>query len=214
MSVIYLGGLLSAHLFAVGDLPIRGYRPPEEEAEFAKLWNKKGRSSGRSGIEWENGFVYDGQLLRLAMDLGSRLLPAFYTTTGIPYPRVNLRHGVAFYDGSPLNERTKTETPQGKEDIEHEVTENCSAGAGSLVLEFTVLSRLTGDGRFEEAAKRAFWAVWKRRTEIGLIGAGIDSETGDWTGPFTGVSPTKQAFMPCFFPLAGGKVKIFAVEVS
>jgi hypothetical protein len=31
---------------------------------------------------------YDGGLLRLAIDLGTRLLPAFVTPTGIPYNRV------------------------------------------------------------------------------------------------------------------------------
>ena len=69
-----------------------------------------------------------------------------------------------------------------------EVTETCSAGAGSLVLEFTVLSRLTGDGRYEDLGKRAFWAVWARRSEIGLLGFGIDVESGKWVGPYSGVS--------------------------
>ena len=35
---------------------------------------------------------YDGELLDKAKELGERLLPAFNTTTGMPYPRV----GVAF----------------------------------------------------------------------------------------------------------------------
>jgi mannosidase alpha-like ER degradation enhancer 1 len=38
--------------------------------------------------------IYKGRLLELALDLGTRLLPAFETVTGIPYARVNLRHGV------------------------------------------------------------------------------------------------------------------------
>jgi ER degradation enhancer, mannosidase alpha-like 2 len=32
--------------------------------------------------------------MRLAVDLGERLLPAFVTPTGIPYGTVNLRYGV------------------------------------------------------------------------------------------------------------------------
>lgn len=31
---------------------------------------------------------YDGELLTMAKDLGYRLMPAFNTTTGIPYSRV------------------------------------------------------------------------------------------------------------------------------
>lgn len=169
-----VGGLLSAHLFAVGELPINGYHPtpagtsdPDDALELPP-------------ILWPNGLKYDGQLLRLALDLAKRLLPAFYTTTGMPYPRVNLRHGIPFFPNSPLHEvlgATSANAP-GPADI----TETCSAGAGSLVLELTVLSRLTGDPRFEQIAKRAFWSVWNRRSEIGLIGAGVDAEQGNWIG--------------------------------
>ena len=67
-----------------------------------KLW-KLPQQEVHPPILWPNGFKYDGQLLRLALDLAQRLLPAFYTDTGIPYPRVNLRHGIPFYQNSPLN---------------------------------------------------------------------------------------------------------------
>ncbi|RAL61005.1 hypothetical protein DID88_010101 [Monilinia fructigena] len=90
-------------------------------------------------VLWPNGFKYNGQLLRLALDLAERLLPAFY----IPQP-------VVWYW-------------------------------------IYYLSRLTGDPRFEQLAKRAFWAVWNRRSPIGLIGAGIDAETGQWIGPYAGI---------------------------
>ncbi|WPH01271.1 glycoside hydrolase family 47 protein [Acrodontium crateriforme] len=164
-----VGGLLSAHLFAAGELPIRGYepvlvhRPDEQDPAF----------------DWD-GWIYDGQLLRLAYDLASRLLPAFDSPTGLPYPRVNLRSGASFY-------RPSTEPgvcrPDGSSSNTPEVTETCAAGAGSLVLEFSTLSRLTGDDRFEKLAKRAFWAVWERRSAIGLVGNGIDAQTGQWTSP-------------------------------
>ena len=170
-----VGGLLSAHLFAIGELPINGYNPmssgetdPENPMELPP-------------ISWPNGFKYDGQLLRLALDLAQRLLPAFYTTTGMPYPRVNLRHGIPFFPNSPLF-YDELGTQGANTPGSAEITETCSAGAGSLVLEFTVLSRLTGDVRFEQIAKRAFWAVWNRRSDIGLIGAGVDAEHGNWIG--------------------------------
>ncbi|KAK8198687.1 hypothetical protein M8818_006554 [Zalaria obscura] len=180
-----LGGLLSAHLFASGDLPIRGYNPVFERHE-----------DGLIGTVWEDGFVYNGQFLRLAYDLGTRLLPAFHTPTGLPYPRINLRYGTPFYENSPFNNDPehgkcdKTQKPKG----DREITETCSAGAGSLVLEFTTLSRLTGDPHFERLAKRAFWAVWERRSGAGLIGAGIDAETGQWVSPFTGIGAGIDSF--------------------
>lgn len=183
-----VGGLLSAHLFATGDLPIRGYIPkPARNAPTRKL--QKGEIPP---IVWPTGFKYDGQLLRLALDLGQRLLPAFYTVTGMPYPRVNLRHGIPFYFNSPLNQGADQDDLLL--DGNPEITETCSAGAGSLVLEFTVLSRLTEDPRFEQLAKRAFWAVWERRSSIGLLGAGVDAENGNWIGPYSGIGAGTDSF--------------------
>ncbi|KAF2274339.1 seven-hairpin glycosidase [Westerdykella ornata] len=178
-----VGGLLSAHQFAVGDLPIRGYAP------------KVQRKWGREGIFWPNGFIYDGQLLRLATDLAERLMPAFQSPTGLPYPRVNLRFGVPFYANSPYNANaTNGSAGTNPEGASPEITETCSAGAGSLVLEFSTLSRLTGDPRYERAAKAAFWAVWEHRSNIGLIGAGIDAESGQWVSPYTGIGAGIDSF--------------------
>ncbi|PVI02156.1 glycoside hydrolase family 47 protein [Periconia macrospinosa] len=178
-----VGGLLSAHQFAVGDLPIRGYDSTPR------------KKNGREGIFWRNGVVYDGQLLRLATDLANRLMPAFHTVTGLPYPRVNLRYGVPFYANSPYNNDAEYgQCGTSPRNDAHEITETCSAGAGSLVLEFSTLSRLTGDSRYEIAAKNAFWAVWSRRTSIGLIGAGIDAETGHWVSPYTGIGAGIDSF--------------------
>ncbi|KAI1202771.1 glycoside hydrolase family 47 protein [Nemania serpens] len=176
-----VGGLLSAHLFAVGELPMAGYDVPKTAVDIEN-----------HPIAWPNGLKYDGQLLRLALDLAQRLLPAFYTQTGMPYPRVNLRHGIPFYVNSPLHDNPSPHPD--KEKASPEITETCSAGAGSLVLEFTVLSRLTGDPRFEQAAKRAFWAVWSRRSNIGLIGAGVDAEEGHWIGGFSGIGAGIDSF--------------------
>lgn len=184
-----VGGLLSAHLFAAGDLPISGYKPRRVRYSFLRTQQQR---EGHPPILWPNGFKYDGQLLRLALDLAERLLPAFYTKTGMPYPRVNLRHGIPFYHNSPLNQESD-KYDCGREDSA-EITETCSAGAGSLVLEFTVLSRLTGDSRFEQLAKRAFWAVWSRRSSIGLIGAGVDAEEGHWIGPYAGIGAGADSF--------------------
>ncbi|KAK1755238.1 ER degradation-enhancing alpha-mannosidase-like protein 1 [Echria macrotheca] len=176
-----VGGLLSAHLFAIGALPITGYDPrhPDDDPLDPRP------------ISWPNGLKYDGQLLRLALDLAQRLLPAFYTKTGMPYPRVNLRHGIPFYANSPLHGSAAGATGATGP---VEITETCSAGAGSLVLEFTVLSRLTGDPRFEQLAKRAFWAVWYRKSQIGLIGAGVDAEQGHWIGAYSVIGAGADSF--------------------
>ncbi|KAL9102461.1 MAG: hypothetical protein Q9163_002391 [Psora crenata] len=179
-----VGGLLSAHLFAVGRLPIRGYDPKQQKRD----------KESQSMIEWPNKFFYNGQLLRLAENLARRLLPAFLTPTGLPYPRVNLRYGIPFYPNSPLNRDAETGQCPRNPSASTELTETCSAGAGSLVLEFTTLSRLTGDQVFEQFAKRAFWSVWERKSSIGLVGSGIDAESGHWTTPYTGIGAGIDSF--------------------
>ncbi|KAL3769360.1 hypothetical protein ACHAWO_001557 [Cyclotella atomus] len=82
----------------------------------------------------EDCWIYDGLFLTLAHDIGKRLAHAFDTLTGIPFGTVNLLRGV------PLGE-----------------TEIASlAGAGTLTLEFELLSRLTGDPTFGKAAMRSW----------------------------------------------------------
>jgi len=88
------------------------------------------------------------ELLFLVVDLVDRLMPAFETPTRIPYCTVNLQHGV------PMNETTVTAT----------------ACAGTLVLEFVLLSRLTGDPKYEAAAVNALQALWNRRSALDLVG--------------------------------------------
>ncbi|XP_062437180.1 ER degradation-enhancing alpha-mannosidase-like protein 3 isoform X2 [Rhea pennata] len=75
---------------------------------------------------------YSGELLHMAKELGYKLLPAFNTTSGLPYPRVNLKFGVRHPEA-----RTGTET------------DTCTACAGTLILEFAALSRFTGTSVFE-----------------------------------------------------------------
>ena len=102
---------------------------------------------------------YDGELLELARELGEAFMPAFDTPTGIPYGAINLRYGVE------VNETTVTSTAAG----------------GSLILEFGMLSELTGDPKFMRAAETSLEALWERRSDIGLVGAHIDIVNGFWT---------------------------------
>ncbi|CAI5745687.1 unnamed protein product [Peronospora destructor] len=138
-----LGGLLSAHLFAVNtDL---------------KLFPEGG---------------YDDALLRLAVDLGKRLMPAFDTATGIPYGTVNLKRGVL-----------AGETPIAS-----------TAGAGSLSLEFTMLSVLTGDPKYAAASRGAVRALFQRRSSIGLLGKHINTMTGEWSEITSGPGSNSDSF--------------------
>eukprot|EP00741_Cyanophora_paradoxa_P013921 tig00020723_g13438.t1 len=115
---------------------------------------------------------YNRSLLILAEDLGRRLLPAFVTPTGIPYGTVNLRWGV------PPNETTLAST----------------AGGGTYLLEFGLLSLLTGDPSFERAARQATRAIWSRRSRLDLVGAHIDIASGEWTHKDAGIGANVDSF--------------------
>ncbi|XP_063611642.1 ER degradation-enhancing alpha-mannosidase-like protein 1 [Penaeus indicus] len=142
-----LGALLSAHLLILD----------------------KSKPFGDLEPEW-----YDGELLEMASDLASRLLPAFDNSkTGLPHPRVNLR------DGVPKGSRTDT----------------CTAGAGTLLVEFGVLSRLIGDPVYEMSARRANKVLWNlRNANTGLFGNVVDVDTGKWMGELSGVGAGLDSF--------------------
>ncbi|KAF7664734.1 hypothetical protein LDENG_00167100 [Lucifuga dentata] len=114
---------------------------------------------------------YQDELLHMAKDLGIRLLPAFNTSSGLPYPRVNLKHGVR-----------GPETRTGTE------TDTCTACAGTIILEFAALSRFTGDPVFEAHARRAMDFLWeKRQRNSNLVGTTINIHSGEWVRRDSGV---------------------------
>lgn len=70
-------------------------------------------------------------------------------------------------------------------------------GAGSLLLEFITLSRLTSDPTFESLARRAFFAIWDRRSDIGLVGNTIDARSGTWMHGAAGTGAGIDSFYEC-----------------
>ncbi|XP_012495417.1 PREDICTED: ER degradation-enhancing alpha-mannosidase-like protein 3 [Propithecus coquereli] len=114
---------------------------------------------------------YSDELLQMAKQLGYKLLPAFNTTSGLPYPRINLKFGIR-----------KPEARTGTE------TDTCTACAGTLILEFAALSRFTGATIFEEYARKALDFLWeKRQRSSNLVGVTINIHTGDWVRKDSGV---------------------------
>jgi mannosidase alpha-like ER degradation enhancer 2 len=99
----------------------------------------------------------DKRLLHLAEDLGNRLLPVFDSPTGLPYRYVNLKTGKV---------RGNITNP---------------AEAGTLLIEFGTLARITHRPVFYDKAKRALVEIYNHRSPIGLVGTWIDVETGKWT---------------------------------
>lgn len=96
-------------------------------------------------------------LLRLAVDVTDRLLPAFTKSpTGMPYRYVNLHTGAVSGPVLPLAE------------------------IGTNILEFGMLSTITGDPKYYRAAKKAYQAAVTKRSSIDLMGTSLNVETGHW----------------------------------
>jgi ER degradation enhancer, mannosidase alpha-like 1 len=117
---------------------------------------------------------YDNQFLNLAQDLGDRLLVAFNKLdTKLPYPRVNLRNGL------PNNSFSYT----------------CTSGAGSLLLEFGMLSELLNDPVYERAARDAVEFIYSKKDNMtGLVGNQIDIHTGQWLSEMSGLGAGMDSF--------------------
>lgn len=98
----------------------------------------------------------DEKFLNLAIDLTERLMPVFNSPTGMPYRYVNL----------------KTSEVRGEVSNPAEI--------GTLLLEYGILTRYTGSSKYYDAAKNAILQVYKRLSDIGLVGTTINIETGEW----------------------------------
>jgi mannosidase alpha-like ER degradation enhancer 2 len=112
----------------------------------------------------------DPRLLSLADDLGTRLLPAFNSPTGMPWVEVNLKTGAT---------RGEDTNP---------------AEVGTLLLEFGTLSRLTHKPIYYQKAKAAVIAVYNRRSPLDLLGDEIDVRTGAWTGTTANINGGSDSY--------------------
>lgn len=116
----------------------------------------------------------DKRFLDLAVDLGNRLLPAFNSKTGMPYVNVNLKTG-----------EVKNHT-------------NNPAEIGTQMLEFGMLSKLTGNPIYYDKAKRAVTELFNRISKIGLVGTTINVETGEWTNTDSHISGMIDSYYEYF----------------
>lgn len=119
----------------------------------------------RDNLDMKRRFSwYNNELLLMAKDLGVRLLPAFNTSTGLPMSRINLKRGV---------------TPELANSEKDKYT--CTACAGTLLLEFALLSRLTGDKVFEDKVRKTMDFIWEKRNRASdLVGTTINVNDGEW----------------------------------
>lgn len=102
-------------------------------------------------------------LLELAVDIGSRLFVSFHSSTGLPFSDVDLLTGET--SGS--------------------VSESSLSEMTTLALEFTTLSRLTGDPKFEDAARSVYDILSDAVHKYdGLMPQFFNPETGGSSGQY------------------------------
>ncbi|HVB03641.1 MAG TPA: glycoside hydrolase family 47 protein [Chitinophagaceae bacterium] len=108
-----------------------------------------------AAFEWDG----DSGFLKKATGLATRLMPAFRSPTGMPYRYVNLSTGAT---------RGNISNP---------------AEVGTMLIEYGTLSRLTGNPRYYQVAKKAMMTLYGRRSRItGLVGSAINVNNGKWIG--------------------------------
>lgn len=152
-SIRWLGGLLLAHLALTDN--VLGEIHNEKFNRFAS--------------------TYNGFLLKMAYDLGLRLIPAYNTSTNLPLPRINMAKGL-----------------KGVRPSQNIV--GCTAGATTPLLEFSLLLRLTGDYRFENLTNKTFWKLWSTRLEFGLLPMTINPSENKWLDVVTGIGALIDSF--------------------
>ncbi|KAG4211052.1 hypothetical protein ERO13_A02G090500v2 [Gossypium hirsutum] len=109
----------------------------------------------------------DNVFLEKARDIADRLLPAWDTTTGIPYNVINLAHGNAHNPGWA-----------GGQSI--------LADSGTEQLEFIALSQRTGDPKYQEKVEKVIVALNKTFPADGLLPIYINPETA--TGSYSTIT--------------------------
>ncbi len=99
----------------------------------------------------------DARLLRLADDLGTRLLPVFESPTGMPYMYVNLKTG--------RRQRRENEPCRDRNALSSSSARSRSSPKKPI---------------YYDKAKRALVELYNRRSKLGLVGEEINVETGEW----------------------------------
>lgn len=152
-SIRILGGLISSHLYA---------------------------SDHRKKVYLGHG--YDGFLLELAIDLADRLIPAYFTDSGLPLSRIHLASSTVPH----LLEDDLLNSPL--------VAENNVAAIASPMFEFTMLSYLTGDAKYETLSRYAFDKTWDLRSELDLLPMSVNPLDNSSLVDLSGVGASLDSF--------------------
>ncbi|KAF0981642.1 hypothetical protein FDP41_012299 [Naegleria fowleri] len=191
-----LGGLLSAHLLALKHdwyrEKIRNGRrsssppspspttttPTPTTTTSSSTSSSSSSSSTSTTPSTTTTTKHHHSLLTLSIDLCERLIKAFDTPTHIPYGMVHLTLGV----------------------LKNESQVTAAAGGGTFLMEFGLLSYLTGNMKYYDYAKRASLALYLLRDlNTNLIGNHVNIMNGHWTHRESGIGASCDSFFEYLF---------------
>lgn len=132
-------------------------------------------SDPRKKVYLGSEYLNNPFLLTLARNMADKLLPVYLTETGLPYPRINLKSGIK---GIP----------------EEYLDENNIAGMASPMFEFTLLSYLTYDSKYELVTRYAYTKLWATRTNLDLLISSINPQDGLIRSMMTGIGASIDSF--------------------
>jgi hypothetical protein len=82
----------------------------------------------------------------------------------------------------------------------------CTACAGTLLLEFGLLSALTGNPAYHERAHRAAAAIFRRRSALGLVGSSLAVASGGWLSQEATIGPLGDSFYEYLLKVRAGLI--------
>ncbi|SSD60731.1 uncharacterized protein SCODWIG_02492 [Saccharomycodes ludwigii] len=121
---------------------------------------------------------YNGHLLTRAKNLADRILPIYLTPSNLPLPRINLKSGV---------QKLSLESPEL-------LIENNPVAMACPMFEFTLLSYLTLDSKYELITRYAFNKTWELRTRVNLLASSFDPVSMSMNLPYTGIGASIDSF--------------------
>jgi hypothetical protein len=139
-------------------------------------------SSSSSSASAKNKSRADN-MLKLAVDLADRLMFSFNTPTKLPLESVNLR-----------STRPTAPSAPNADDYDEDKDVTCTACAGSLLPEMTLLTSLTGNITYKETALYATQYIYDNRSDKNLLGSSLSVTNGTWVDTTATVGDSSAAY--------------------
>ena len=93
---------------------------------------------------------------------------------------------------SPLGVPPPAPADQGA--LPNETNVTCTACAGTLLLEFGALSRLTGNPTYMTHAEHSAAQLFAMRSRLGLLGSSLDVQGTQWHGKESTIGPGTDSY--------------------